>query len=283
MHKSEEGGSLYINFKGECVQDRICSFGSNTIREGAYCYVLVSSSSQFKNHLLDSTITLSGEALPKYNSNIYLQYGETNMKFINISNSKLYRQSVYIIYGFSSDSNVTFSTFSNNTTTAEYYEIYHYGSSPLNEFKILFCNYFENRCNCFIYSYYNFYINNCSFNKNIIREVYFFTYKQFQVEGCYFDISKPGTLGDVRIIKKVSSMYPENHHLSSGLCLAKQKLEFPDEIKTKTYENKAKEKEKFKVKRNNIFLFKVLFSMPLHTRISLFERVSESGKCTLKF
>ena len=31
------------------------------------------------------------------------------------------------------------------------------------------------------------------------------------------------------------------------------------------------------------FLFKVLFSMPLHTRISLFERVSESGKCTLKF
>ena len=46
-HKSDIGGSLYINSKkGECIQDRICSFDSKSDDNGAYCSTKVSYTSR---------------------------------------------------------------------------------------------------------------------------------------------------------------------------------------------------------------------------------------------
>ncbi|EAY22343.1 hypothetical protein TVAG_378220 [Trichomonas vaginalis G3] len=258
MHKSEEGGSLYVSCsKGECVQDRICSFGSNTVNPGAYCYIEVSDEFPNKNYLLDSTITSSGQENPDENDNICLYSGEINMKSINISNSKLYYDSIYNVV-YSSNSNVTLSTFSNNTTTFEdIYEIYVTALSDSLEFKILFCNFFENECNYFIISFHDLFINNCSFNKNNINERYFSTdSKQIIVKGCYFDISDPIKIGNVIITEELGSIYPENYHLSSGLCFAKLKLEFPEEKKAETEE---KEEIKINFKRKNKFNIFVCF------------------------
>ncbi|EAY08998.1 hypothetical protein TVAG_073640 [Trichomonas vaginalis G3] len=253
MHESDKGGSLYISCtKGECIQDRICSFGSNTVTIGAYCYISVSEEYPFKNYLLDSTITSSGEENPKENSNIDLVNDETYMKSINISHSKLNYHSFYYVH-YNSNSNGTLSTFSNNTST-EFKQVIHYGSSDSIEFTILFCNYFENKCENFIDSQFNLYLNNCNFYKNNVKYNYFSTDGQMQVQGCYFDISDPVIAGLVTITENASSIYPENHHLNSGLCYAELKLGFSEEKKTKT-----EEKAEIIVnnKRNNKFNFLV--------------------------
>ena len=207
---------------------------------GAYCSIKVSEESPFKNYLLDSTITSSGEENSKGRNNIYLINGKIKMKSINISYSKLLFTSIYTIY-CTSNSNVTLSTFSNNTNAGNLYEAYHAGSSDSLEFKIFFCNYYENECDYFIACFYNLYINNCSFNKNNINGRYFDANIQIKVKGCYFDISDPGTLGNVEITENVSSIYPENYHLSSYKCNAKLKLKI------------SKQKEEKFNKRNNKF------------------------------
>ena len=118
-HKSDIGGSLYINSKkGECIQDRICSFGSKSSKMGVYCYIIISSTSPFKNYILDSTISSSGEGNEK-SHNLYLKNGETNMRSINISYSKLSYINFYQITS-NTNSNITHSTFSNSISTDEY-------------------------------------------------------------------------------------------------------------------------------------------------------------------
>ena len=182
--------------------------------------------------------------------------GKTNIKSINISYSKLSYNNFYTVY-FSSNSSVTFSTFSNNTSKdTGGSEAWHLGSSL--EFKILFCNYFENECYRLIWSGKNLYIINCSFYKNNIKTHYFYAdSNRIEVKGCYFDITDPGKYKSVTITGRVDSKYPENHHLSTGLCFAELELEFPEEniIKTKTKETEAKEEIKVNNKRNNKFNF----------------------------
>ena len=183
--------------------------------------------------------------------------GKTNIKSINISYSKLSYNNFYTVY-FSSNSSVTFSTFSNSTSTSTNSEASHQGSSNSLEFKILFCNYFENECYRLIWSGKNLYIINCSFYKNNIKTHYFYAdSNRIEVKGCYLDITDPGKIGSVTIEERVDSKYPENHHLSTGLCFAELELEFPEEniIKTKTKETEAKEEIKVNNKRNNKFNF----------------------------
>ena len=244
MHESDKGGSLYISCtKGECIQDRICSFGSNTVTIGAYCYISVSEEYPFKNYLLGSTITSSGEENPKGSRNVYLYNGEINIKSINISNSKLDgKSSYYVIY--SSNSNTTLSTFSNNTDSYET-SVVHTALSIIPEIKTIFCNYLENECRILISIYgINLFISNCSFISNNIKDSYFHSVSiKIQVKGCFFDISDPDTIGSVIITENISSIYPENHHLSSGLCFAKLKLEFPEENNPKTEEKEETLKE----------------------------------------
>ena len=233
-HKSDEGGSLYVNSNNcECVQNRICSYGSKSTNGGAYCCIMVSSSPAFKNYLINSTITLSGYETKNGRSNVYMEYGKINMKSINISYSKV-RNKNYYYASCTSNSSITHSTFSNNTSTSdsEYNsEASHQGSeaSPSNqfEFKIDYCNYIKNECYYLIFGYdVNIYINNCSFNKNGIKKIYFspYTHNEMQIKGCYFDIQDPAAQRPAAIIERVDSIYPTNQHLSSGLCLVNEKL-----------------------------------------------------------
>ena len=172
--------------------------------------------------------------------------GEINIKSINISYSKLGYRNLYEVY-FSSNSSITLSTFSNNTSTSGNSEAGHQGSSDSIEFKILYCNYFKNECHRLIFSTKNLYIINCSFNKNTINVYYFYaSSNRLEVKSCYFDISDPSKGENVTIIESVDSIYPENSHLSTGLCFAKLKLEFSKEFKV----NK---------KRKNKFNFLVIF------------------------
>lgn len=228
-HKTSEGGSLYlISAHGEFIQDRICSFGSKSENGGAYCYVKISSARPFRNYLLDSTITSSGDESNKGFYNLYLYNGEVFMRSINISFSKLSYRNFYQIYCHS-DSNITLSTFSNNTSTfANSYEAFHTGSSSL-KFKIRFCNYFENSCNWLIGIDYDLLILNCSFSNNNVKTKYFSVNndKRIQLKGCYLDNPEPKTSGSFTMMEGKSYIYPDNHHLSSKFCLAKIKLEFP--------------------------------------------------------
>lgn len=220
-HQTDQGGSFFmISNKGECIQNKICSFNSKSPKEGTYCKVTVSSTSPFKNYILDSSISTSGDDSFQGTRNIYLYNGETHMKSINISFSKLELRNLYEFY-CCSNSNVSLSTFSNNTSTiTEYHQEYHTGSSDSIEFKVLFCNYFANSCNYFIATDYDLILSNCSFNKNNIR-FWFFTHtnnKQVQLKGCYFNDPGPISFGSVTITEQVISNYPDNNYLSNT-CL----------------------------------------------------------------
>ena len=204
-HIRESGGSLYINFfNGECIQDRICSFGSTSSSSGAYCYILFDDEPTIRNYLIDSTITSSSIGI----SNIYLHNGEINMKSINISNSEMSQDSIYKVES-SSNSNVTLSTFSNNTSTngAFHSEL----SDPL-EFKILFSNFINNKLYDLIFNNYYLYIINCSFYNNDIERRYFSNANSIQIIGCYIDSSNLDTGLGVNIVDEVSSKYPDNYH-----------------------------------------------------------------------
>ncbi|EAY00372.1 hypothetical protein TVAG_407210 [Trichomonas vaginalis G3] len=253
MHKTSQGGSLYINLKkGECIQNRICSFGSRTLRQGVYCYVTVSSASPFKNYIFDSTITSSGYENEEGDSNIYLFNGEINLKSINISYSKLIFTNFYSLTP-NSNSNITFSTFSNNWSPSNNYEAIHSGSfSASPEFTMLFCNFFENHCTSLILSYFKLYVINCSIYSNSIEMGIFEAGNdQIEVKGCYVQIYEPNNqiIGDVIITETVNEAYPQNLHFTSS-CSTELKL--PEE------ETKEKEEIKVDFKRKNkfnIFLF----------------------------
>lgn len=219
-------GSLCVNSEnGECVQDRICSFGSKSIFAGVYCSIKLSQTSVLKNYLIDSTISSSSSNTYQGNGNIHLLYGETNMKSINISNSKLNSLSSYDI-SCRINSSVSLSTFSNNTSSGK--EISYFGNYNGNfNFTISYCNYNDIKCDIFIWVNIYLYIINCSIYNNIINDLYFFqdNYQQFiLVKGCYFDVSDPYTDGLVTITEGVDSTYPKNLHFPSS-CSTESKPE----------------------------------------------------------
>lgn len=99
--------------KGECIQDRICSFNSISPNQGTYCMSVVSTTSPFKNYLIDSSISSNFDEKSTGNTNRYLYNGEIRIKAINISYSKLKYRNFYEVY-FNSNSNSTFSSFYNS-------------------------------------------------------------------------------------------------------------------------------------------------------------------------
>lgn len=160
-HINDKGGSVYIKLnKGECIQYRICSFGSDSSGSGAYCEIWVSTSSPYINNVLDSTITASGDENNKGFNNVDLIYGKINIKSINISYSKLKIRNFYYCK-CSYSSNISYSTFSNclsiSTTSSE---ASHEGTSYSPKYQIFFCHYFKNECHILIGTYNNLYINN---------------------------------------------------------------------------------------------------------------------------
>lgn len=138
LHKNEEGGSLYINAnQGECVQDRVCSIGSKTPSVGTYCSITASPVYPNRDYILETSIIESGEENTSGNNNMLLLNGEIHMKSINLSYSKLDHSNFYYTY-FGSNSNLSFSTFSNNTSSnQEHSQAYHDEASD-SQFKIIY-------------------------------------------------------------------------------------------------------------------------------------------------
>ena len=143
------------------------------------------------------------------------------MKSINISNSKIKSWSSYHVT-YITNSNVTYSTFSNNTSDGT--ETSHQGQQS-TEFKIVFCNYYKIKGKNMASSIRNIYFINCSFYANSITELYFNAIAdKIQVNKCYFDISDPSTSGLVTITESANSIYPENIHSHSS-CSTELKLD----------------------------------------------------------
>lgn len=158
------------------------------------------------------------------------------MNSINISNSKLISHNV----DANSDSKISFSTLSSTITD------YFAAGIDGPEFKIISCNYLENKCkNLFLSNVDDAHIINCSFYKNTVRERYFDVNDgQMLFKGCYFDTMIPSVIG-LTITENVSSIYPENRHISTFLCYAKQKTKADETLEDIKVNNKRNHKFSF--------------------------------------
>lgn len=86
----------------------------------------------------------------------------------------------------------------------------------------------------------SFYRNNASFlfNLNSIPP------KKIQAQGCYFEMLTSCSIGYASTRENAGSLYSRNRHLSSGLCFAELRLEFPEEKETIEDEIKINSKRK---------------------------------------
>lgn len=167
------------------------------------------------------------------------------MKSINVSFAKLNSRNFYEIYCFS-NSNITHSIFSNNTSTdSEIHLAWHTGPSDTIEFNIHFCSYFGNSCDYFVYSDYNLNFSNCSFYENTVKIRYFgirFN-KRMLLKGCYVESIEPSKFGTATITESANLDNIDDLHLTTT-CIAR--------LLNETYIVK---KIKVNNKRNNNFYF----------------------------
>ena len=196
------GGILYFSTEGECVQNRICSLKSNSAYRYMYCYVDVSEFGAYKNKILNSLISESGNLYNYTHDNIYLKNGEAEINSINISYNNLEYLNLLSISDYYSSSRASFSTLINNTDTLQKnYDRFAYISYSQKTFLIKSCNYLSNNLIVIIgASMANFKLVNCSFINNTGRYFYIaqYTYPDASyesqhsiIDGCYIDESIP--------------------------------------------------------------------------------------------
>ena len=193
------GGSLYFSTEGECVQNRICSLNSNSAKYNMYCYVNVSNIAKYKNKILNSSISGSGNLYKDKKGNIYLKNGEIEINSINISYTDLNSVSLFSMQNYISSSRASFSILSNNTDN-EPSNIYIYFYSSSETLLIKSCNYLTNNLTAIICAS-NAYVHvvNCNFINNIGRNEYFYhDYSgNITIDGCYIDKSNPKITGKI--------------------------------------------------------------------------------------
>ena len=112
------GGAIYFYDQGQCVLSSVCGVKCNTENQGygQFCYVYVSLENSNKNHILDSSITLTEKKYKYQYYTLYHERGDVLCKGVNVSNNEVYYASgIYI--GLPLDSSILFSSFRNNKAT----------------------------------------------------------------------------------------------------------------------------------------------------------------------
>ena len=112
----------------QCVLSSVCGVQCNTgdWNDGQFCYVIVSSGDSNKNHIIDSSVTLTKQ------TNAYATldhwYGNVSCKGVNVSNNEVRQVSGIYIY-YPSISSISFSSFRNNKATSYRCIYFNSGSS----------------------------------------------------------------------------------------------------------------------------------------------------------
>ena len=113
---SSDGGAIFYSHQGQSVLSFVCGVKCNTDNRGygQFCYVYVSEGPQYKNYIIDSSITLNAQTNTCYT--LYHKQGDVSCKGVNVSNNE-----VYIVSGIyiesQSLSSISFSSFRNNNST----------------------------------------------------------------------------------------------------------------------------------------------------------------------
>ena len=113
--KAASGGAIFFDSSGHCVLFSVCGVKCNSgYYEGQFCCVYVSGDSQYKNYIIDSSVTLTENT--KAYSTLCHRYGNVLCKGVNVSNNKV-NQVSGIIISQSATSSISFSSFRNNNAT----------------------------------------------------------------------------------------------------------------------------------------------------------------------
>ena len=113
-----DGGAIYFGTSGQCVLSSVCGVKCSTDNNywGQLCYVYVSDDSQYKNHIIDSSVTLTEKQNANLHCILHHERGNVLCKGVNISNNEVYRYSGIYIWN-PSLSSISFSSFINNKAT----------------------------------------------------------------------------------------------------------------------------------------------------------------------
>lgn len=224
---SENGGSLFFQTKGQCVQNKICSYKSKVISNvnGVFCYVHVSEQDPFQNKILCSSIIESGDGNGLGYGNIYTQQGAVNLTSDNVSFANICRYPTISMNTVNANSVFKFTTFaSNKLTDTSTYSIFNlYGASASIQLEIISCNILNNiGNNHIIYSgSLNTLVSKSNFVNNVHPSASFSG--TVTLSECYIDNYK----GGATIIKS----FPKStmlilSHLSTYKCQAVNPLHF---------------------------------------------------------
>lgn len=146
-YNSKNGGSLFFQEEGQCVQNRIQSLKSETEDKeyGAYCYIDVSSRPKSQNKIIESSISQAGAKNKKGQGSFYCINGMISIKLINTSFADVYGLNSYSISKIFGDSNISYSFFANNTQSYDpSAATVHSGLNDEIKLDIKFCSYFGN-------------------------------------------------------------------------------------------------------------------------------------------
>lgn len=230
---TSDGGSLFFSSTtGECVQSKICSFGSNVNSldtYGAYSKTIVSTNTGSKNYVEESTISSAGNINNYGYGTIFFNSGDVIMKSNNISKNNIYNDAFYYVTNGNSNFNNSFSTFSNNTCTSSW-SADHFGSDKY----IYFCNIFHNKgTGGLIGSSSNTILYNCSFINNVMSGAYLHG-SPMTCYNCYIDQQSFSSYR-LTLINRISSEFRNSlSHISTGLCEADFPLIYSiDQVKSK--------------------------------------------------
>ena len=113
-NSTSHGGVIYINGRGDCVISFVCAVKCNTYDScnGQFCYVMAGQNENYKNYILDSSITLTEQINGRYT--FRHRYGNILCQRVNASNNEVSTYSGIYIEN-TPMSSISFSSFRNNT------------------------------------------------------------------------------------------------------------------------------------------------------------------------
>lgn len=216
---SGAGNSIWFNYEGQCVQNRICCEKSQGISSyaGAYCFVYVTNDISHQNKVVDCSITKTQNV---GGSNIHLYNGETMISSTNVSFASIAWYSLYYVIGLKTDKvpdTISFSSFINNSQNE---------SNPSAYFKLnsdasmKSCNYINNQGKTELLDCYppNTYLNNCNFENNQVSELFRQNSKYITIDNCYIGENQNFT-GSVTIIyRNHEKINNKLSHFSTYIC-----------------------------------------------------------------
>ena len=115
---SSNGGAIYFYCEGQCVLSSVCGTKCTSGNLGHFCCVYISDDPQCKNHIIDSSVTLTQKKYTYQYATLYHRRGDISCKGVNVSNNEVYMYSGIFLY-YPSMSYLSFSSFRNNSAIGD--------------------------------------------------------------------------------------------------------------------------------------------------------------------